>query len=61
MILKSNSTVFYLKFLFKFNFHTYIIYIYINELKFDLYNMIVIHEMDIHFMKNTITLCGCDI
>jgi len=32
-----------------------------HELKFDLHNMIVIHEMDIHFIKNTITLSGCDI
>jgi hypothetical protein len=23
--------------------------------------MIVVHEMDIHFMKNKITLSGCDI
>lgn len=32
-----------------------------HELKFDLHDMIKVHEMDIHFMKNENTLSGCDV
>jgi len=32
-----------------------------HELKFDLHDMIVVHDMDVHFIKNAVTLSGCDI